>query len=354
MESETLKNRRKVIIVGGGPAGISTALNLSTLGVDDILVIEKYRFPRYKCCAGYITNKTKAAYEKLGLDIEGCNYSLIKDFNIFYKNKKRLNITNKFLYTNRKIDRVELDDRFFALAKSKGIDTVEGASVVSHDFGENKIVLSNGSEYYYDNLVFADGTAGFGSRYQKPKRRNIALQMTFESDRSESIDIHFGVTKRGYAWVSSYGGVTNVGMTDVFTEKRNYKKIFSDFLKAQGFDVGTENLTSAMTPMYAGTPVIYGNVYFVGDAVGACDPLTLSGIRYGLATGGECAKAIAHANMKPYKKHVGKLKRKFGFMRFMQKVFYLKGVLGLTFNVLCRFFGKLVSVVFNNFFVGKK
>ena len=47
-----MKNKYKVIIIGAGPAGISTALNLKELGIKDILVIEKYKYPRYKCCAG--------------------------------------------------------------------------------------------------------------------------------------------------------------------------------------------------------------------------------------------------------------------------------------------------------------
>lgn len=344
----------RVIIVGAGPSGLSTALNLLEYGVDDILVIEKSRFPRYKCCAGYLTSKTKEEYKKAGLDVDGCNYSLIKDFNIVYKNKNRLKINNKFLYTNRNIDRVELDNAFYELAVSKGVAVAENTVITGHDTKSDALILKGGRRIGYGYLVFADGTTGFGSRYRKNKKRNIAMQMTFESDRPQSIEIHFGVTKRGYAWVSSYEGITNVGLTDVFTCKRDYKKIFSGFLAEQGFEVGTDNLKSAFTPIGAGQPFYGKNVMFAGDAVGACDPLTLSGLRYGLSSGKYCAKAIALGKPSVYKKYVRGLKLKFGAMRLMQKIFYLKFALFITFNVFCRFFGGFVSRVFNNFFVNKK
>lgn len=348
------KKPYKVVIVGGGPAGVATALNLLKNGVESIAIIDKRAFPRYKCCAGYITNKTKSEYEKLGLNIEECHYSLIKDFNIFYKQKKSLNIVNKFLYTNEKIDRVELDDAFFRLAKDKGIATYENCAIVAHDMQNNTIATSDGRTFEYEYLVFADGTTGFGSRYQKGKKRNIALQMIFESDKEESIDIHFGITERGYCWVSSYGGITNVGMTDVFIEAKDYKKLFSDFLKSQNFDEDTKNITAAMTPIGVGTPVINSNVFFVGDAVGACDPLTLSGLRYGLTSGEYCAKAIASGKIKIYKRWIRNLKHKFNLMKLMQKAFYLKSTLCMVFKLMCRCFGKFVSKVFNNFFVNKK
>lgn len=349
-----VKNKYEVVIIGAGPAGLATALNLIKCGVTDILVIEKHIFPRYKCCAGYITAKTKKAYEELGLNADDCHYSLIKDFTILYKFKSRLKIDNKFLFTNRYIDRVELDDKFFMLATEQGIAVLEGVKITGHDIEKNKVTLSDGSEIGYENLVFADGTCGFGSRYQKNKKRNIAMQLTFERDATEAIDIHFGVTKRGYAWVSSYGGITNVGLTDVYESARDYKAIFGKFLQDSNLQADIENLKSAFTPIGLRKPVVSGNIYFVGDAVGACDPLTLSGLRYGLKSGEFCARAIANGKVKIYKKYIRKLRTKFAFMKVLLKVFYLKPTLFLGFNVFCRFFGKSVSRVFNNFFVNKK
>ncbi len=348
------KNNYKVIVIGAGPAGLSTALNLYKLGIKDIIVIEKYQFPRYKCCAGYITGKTVKAYKDLGLDINNCHYSFIDDFNIFYKYKLKQKINNKFLYTNRNIDRVELDNKFYELAKQKGIDVKEKSFVIEHNCDERYVVLSNNKKLYYDYLVFADGTNSYGNRYCKKGNKNIAMQLVFESNRKDSIEIHFGITKKGYAWVSSYQGITNVGITDVFNNKVNYEKVFERLLAKLDLKADISKLKGANTPIGIRTPIINANVFFVGDAVGACDPLTLSGLRYGLATGRYCAEAIKYNDSSIYLKYIKKLKIKFSLMYFMLKVFYLKSTLFCVFDVGCRFFGRFISYVFNNFFVNKK
>lgn len=75
----------------------------------------------------------------------------------------------------------------------------------------------------------------------------------------------------------------------------------------------------------------------MGDAVGACDPLTLSGLRYALRGAEECARAIALGRDEIYIEYIKKLKRRFTFMRAMQKIFYLRFCMYCVFNIGCRF-----------------
>ena len=349
------EKKYKVIIVGAGPAGLSCAINLKRQGIEDILVVDSHVFPRDKCCAGYVTSKTGKVYKSLGLDIEDCNYSLIEDFNILFRNAPRQRIKNIFLYTNRLINRVELDYGFFKVAKSEGIEIREDAAVTGVDREGKAVELSDGSVFPYDNLVFADGTTGYGSRLQPRKcKTNIAMQCIFDEEIPDKIDIHFGISKKGYGWVSSYKGTVNVGLTDVWNPDINYRDLYKDFLARVGIHKEPEGLYAAFTPMTVGGAVIDENIYYVGDALGACDPMTLSGLRYGLESGRKVAESISSKDNSIIKKYAAQLKRKFWFMRMMQRVFYLKPVSVLVFDVGCRFFGGFISLVFNNFFVNKK
>lgn len=349
-----MKKKYKVIVVGAGPAGLSTAINLSLNGINDVLVIEREVFPRYKCCAGYITNKTKLYYEKLGLDISKCHYNLIEKFNIFYQLKLRQSINNKFLYTNKGIERVELDYKFYKLARSKNIEIRENDYIIKDDFKSNTIILKSKRKVSYDYLVFADGASGYGSKLQKTSKKNVALQLVFPSNLKNGIEIHFGITEKGYAWVSTNNGITNIGITDVYNPKINYKNVFNKFLEYLKIDVDLSNLKGAFTPIGVNKPIVYKNIYFVGDAVGACDPLTLSGLRYALSSGEYCAKSIAKNSKLVYKRYIKILKIRFLFMQLLQKIFYLKIILFMIFNIGCRFFNRFIAYVFNHFFVNKK
>lgn len=349
-----MNKKYKVLIIGAGPSGIATALNLLDLGMKDILVIEKYKFPRYKCCAGYITTKTKKEYERLGLSFNKINYSLILNFNIFYKTKLKQNIKNKFLFTNKYIDRVELDDNFYKLAKRKKINIIENCYIKSCDINNNYITLSNHKKVYYENLVFADGNNSYGNKYQKINKKNIAMQLTFPSNKKEEIQIHFGISKRGYGWVSSGKGFTNIGLTDLFNNKINYKDEFQKFLNKLNIESDMTTVRGTYTPIGIKKPIVNSNVYFVGDAVGDCDPLTLSGIKYALFTAKYLAKAIKEKNNQIYIKYINNLKIKFIFMKMLSKVFYFKLTMFFIFDIGCRFFGNIISFVFNHFFVNKK
>jgi 2-polyprenyl-6-methoxyphenol hydroxylase-like FAD-dependent oxidoreductase len=59
-----------VAIVGGGPAGISTALHLHAAAPRArIVVLEKARYPREKICAGGIGARAFRLLERIGVDV---------------------------------------------------------------------------------------------------------------------------------------------------------------------------------------------------------------------------------------------------------------------------------------------
>ena len=344
-----LKPHYNTVIIGAGPAGLACALTLLEKGVTDVLVAEKHRFPRDKCCAGYITRKTEKVYKRFGLDPEECGYSCIKDFGLFYRRSMKQRIDNRFLLTSRGINRVELDDAFFRLASARGVQVAEAMPITGHDPDKHTVVLGSRFTVGYDNLVFADGTSGFGSRYQQKKKCNLAMQLLFKTDRPDSIEIHFGVSPRGYCWISSFKGLTNVGMTDEYRHGRTYRQQFEKFLADNGFSPDTGALYAAFTPIGVRKPVINGNIYFAGDAMGACDPFTLSGLRYGLASGEKAGLAIAANDPRILKRFAGNLSVRFFFSRLIMKLFYVGWINWLVFNVGSRFLSGAVAFFFNRF-----
>lgn len=62
-----------VIVIGGGPAGSSAARKASSLGLKTLL-IEKENFPRYKPCAGAVSD---VALSYLDFQIPCGYYSVI-------------------------------------------------------------------------------------------------------------------------------------------------------------------------------------------------------------------------------------------------------------------------------------
>ena len=62
------------IVVGGGPAGSTAARAMARAGLK-VLLLEKEKMPRYKCCAGGIPRKVS---ELLDFDISPCCESPVR------------------------------------------------------------------------------------------------------------------------------------------------------------------------------------------------------------------------------------------------------------------------------------
>ena len=55
---------KSIIIIGGGPAGTSSAIVLLKQGYD-VTLVDKSSFPRDKLCGGLLTGRTKRVYQEI-------------------------------------------------------------------------------------------------------------------------------------------------------------------------------------------------------------------------------------------------------------------------------------------------
>jgi len=81
------KSTFDLIIVGGGLAGLTTALDLSRLEIS-ILVIEKHEYPHHRVCGEYISNEVLPYLKELGIDPFDRGAKTIRKFEMSTKDGK--------------------------------------------------------------------------------------------------------------------------------------------------------------------------------------------------------------------------------------------------------------------------
>ncbi len=79
-----------VVIIGGGLAGLTSAIHLSKSGLK-VTLIEKNDFPKHKVCGEYISNEVLPYFQWLGLDILALNPSNISKVQFSISSGKTIN-----------------------------------------------------------------------------------------------------------------------------------------------------------------------------------------------------------------------------------------------------------------------
>ena len=140
-------NNRKdfdVIIVGGGLAGITSAILLSRQK-KNVLLIEKNMYPFHKVCGEYVSNEVLPFLQSLGFNPFHYGASVL--------NKLRISTpSGKNIYANHNmggfgLSRYTLDHALFQIAQSSGAQALTGTKVSDIDFQDNyfkvKIYIRN-------------------------------------------------------------------------------------------------------------------------------------------------------------------------------------------------------------------
>ena len=294
-----------VAIIGAGPAGSTAAYLLSKVGLN-VMLIDKYLFPRNKLCGGLVSVKTLKLLEQIFNETEqSLNEKQIINLSSnkfeFVCKKKSL---GKF-YTKTPTHFVErkLYDKFLLdKALDSGAKIIYGEEVKEVDLDSNTLVISKGKTISSKYIIGADGANSItrkefeklGALDKESWLTNLgfALETFIDKDKlsfeTDIMYLYFGYMKTGYAWVFPNKDKAVIGIGGLLKELNNkdLKDIFTNFLMSLGIDKKTvddciKDIRGHPIPFgnFIENPV-YKNTILIGDAAGLVNPVTGEGIYY--------------------------------------------------------------------------
>jgi flavin-dependent dehydrogenase len=199
-----------LLIVGGGPAGVSTALFLAHAAPrlrGRIAVIERLRHPREKICAGAIGGRADRALESIGVRVDVPS-AFIRGLSVITP-AGRL-VCRRAEVVGRVVRRVEFDAALADAARDRGIVILEGRRVTGLDRREDGVTVhfEGQGSLHARAVVGADGVGSVVRRELGLGRGALvaqAVEIDTEPTGADPDDdlIHFDATDtslRGYAW----------------------------------------------------------------------------------------------------------------------------------------------------------
>jgi len=280
-----LKQSHDVIVVGAGPAGATLAYELGKKGIG-VLVLEKEKLPRYKCCAGGVTRK---AAKLLDFDISEVAEDVIYELSFTFKLGRPYlgQHSQPLIYT---VMRDVFDHFLVKRAQQLGAVLIDGQKVTQIQVSADWVEISTTDNIFRSRLVVgADGAYSVVARelgmvrsmeYATGIESEIVVPEEEMAKWKSRVQIDLGCIPGGYAWVFPKRNHLSVGAGCLASKARHLNRHHQKFLNSLGIGSYTiARSSSHLIPMCTkGRFVWQDKALLLGDAAGFTDPLTGEGI----------------------------------------------------------------------------
>jgi geranylgeranyl reductase len=293
------QNHYDVIIVGASIAGMAAAKFLA--GKDlSVLVIERAKEVGYKTCAHGVT-RGDLKY----IDEKYFNFPLDKIW-LHYKGKT-ISVGRKGIISS--IDRTKyLHEEFLLFNKYDNLKFVTSCTVRSVN---KKSIQTDKGEYFYNNLIGADGSASIVRRYLNLASKNMGMGIQYFVPRHyEKFEIFFDdkLFGSGYAWIFPNKDWTGIGCgsAESSLSPSALRANFNRWLKDNNIDFdGAKFAGAIMNCDYRGYR--FGNIFLIGDAAGLIGGISGKGMYAAFASAEQVTNEILgidkeHNHIKTYLK----------------------------------------------------
>ncbi len=282
----------KIIIIGGGLAGLTSALHLSIKGMK-VLLIEKHPYPKHKVCGEYISNEVLPYLKSLGFDPFEYGATRITRLTLSTARSRSVNV--KLPNGGFGISRYKIDSELAKLSIENGVEIIQ-ATVQSIRFtnGQFTVLTNQGNTYQSDLVIGAFGKRSnldvkMGRKFMEESSPNLAVKAHYKGDFPKDL-VGLHNFKGGYCGISmvenNHVNVCYIADLNAFKKYKNIEEFQMEVLSRnrfmrQAFDqlemVFETPITISNISFDQKKPV-EGHVLMCGDSAGMIHPLAGNGM----------------------------------------------------------------------------
>jgi menaquinone-9 beta-reductase len=287
-----LKGAYSVCIIGGGLAGLVSAIHLAQQNID-VVLFEKHNYPRHKVCGEYISKEILPYFKKIGIDLFKHQAVDIGQLILSHQNGKT--IEHKLPLGGIGISRYAIDYLLANKAKADGVKIIH-EEVKQTDFdGNHFITQTKNNDIKSDFVIAAHG---------KRSILDKTLKRSFFQNKTPWIGIkaHYETTDFNPNFVELHnfeGGYCGLSMVETghinlcyLAHQNTFKKHKSiedfnqkvltqnPYLKAfleKSEPVFKKHLGIAQIS-FQNKPTVNNHILYAGDAAGLIHPLCGNGM----------------------------------------------------------------------------
>jgi geranylgeranyl reductase family protein len=263
--------RYDVLVVGGGPAGSTTAYRLADAGAS-VLLVDKATFPRDKPCGGGLTARA----------VRACPVDptpVVEEFVDALELRFRFGDTVVHRASEPVVwmtQRVRLDAFLLDAARERGVEVREHTTIDVAHAPADVVVGADGANGTTARALGLGAGIFHGVAYEG----NVSYSALPRDRYAARAVFDLGVIPGGYGWVFPKGDHANVGVGGWQSEGPRIREHLARVCAAHGLDpAALDHLRGHRLPMRrAGTPIANERALLVGDAAGLIDPVSGDGM----------------------------------------------------------------------------